>query len=157
MRRRNRESVDGQTLVEFALIIPIFIMLLMGVLDLGRAVYAYHTLNNAAREGARQAIVDQYVLHIEERAIAHATGVATSADDVDVDFRNAATPSAAGSCDSKVGTDAIVGCVAVVRVSHDFQAVTPIIGNIVGVIAMAGEGRFPVGYDCSASSCPLGD
>lgn len=157
MRRRNRGTPRGQTLVEFALIIPIFILLLMGVLDLGRAVYAYHTLNNAAREGARQATVDQYIVHIEERAAGHAVGLGASVDDVDVDFRAAGTPDAVNSCGSNVGKHDIVGCVAVVRVSHQFHAATPVIGTIVGVIEMAGESRFPVGFNCAAASCPLGD
>ena len=49
----------GQGLVEFALVFPVFILLLFGILDLGRAVYAYNTIGDAAREGARVAIVNQ--------------------------------------------------------------------------------------------------
>jgi len=47
----------GQTLVEFALILPIFILLLVSIFDLGRVVWANDTLSNAAREAARFAIV----------------------------------------------------------------------------------------------------
>ena len=50
----------GQGLIEFALVIPIFLLLLVALFDLGRAVFAYNTLTNAAREGARMAIVNQY-------------------------------------------------------------------------------------------------
>ena len=49
----------GQALVEFALVLPILILLLVGIFDFGRAVYAFNTVNNAAREGVRLAIVDQ--------------------------------------------------------------------------------------------------
>ncbi len=49
--RRHR----GQALVEFALILPIFFMLLAGTLDLGRVAYAQITVTNAAREGAMEA------------------------------------------------------------------------------------------------------
>ena len=49
----------GQGLVEFALVFPVFILLLFGIFDLGRAVYAYNTIGDAAREGARVAIVNQ--------------------------------------------------------------------------------------------------
>ena len=45
--------------MEFALVFPVFILLLFGILDLGRAVYAYNTIGDAAREGARVAIVNQ--------------------------------------------------------------------------------------------------
>lgn len=47
----------GQALVEFALIIPVFLALLMGILDFGRVVWATTSLSSAAREAARFAIV----------------------------------------------------------------------------------------------------
>ena len=46
-------STEGIALVEFALILPILILLLVGILDTGRAVNAYVTISNASREGAR--------------------------------------------------------------------------------------------------------
>jgi PKD repeat protein len=54
-RHRRRPRSRGQSLVEFALILPIMMVLLAAVLDLGRVFYATITLNNAAREGAFQA------------------------------------------------------------------------------------------------------
>jgi hypothetical protein len=47
----------GQALVEFALVAPIFFLLLFAVIEFGRYVYQVQILNNAAREGARYAIV----------------------------------------------------------------------------------------------------
>jgi len=55
MRRNGR--TEGQALVEFALIIPIFLALLFGVVDLGRVIWANDSLASAAREGARYASV----------------------------------------------------------------------------------------------------
>ena len=55
MRRGAAHRRRGQALVEFALVIPIFLLVLFGLLDMGRAVYANHTLNQAAREAARLA------------------------------------------------------------------------------------------------------
>jgi Flp pilus assembly protein TadG len=43
----------GQALVEFSLAIVVFLMLLMGVFDLGRAIYQYNGVAQAAREIAR--------------------------------------------------------------------------------------------------------
>jgi len=43
----------GSSLVEMALTLPMLLLLLFGVLDLGRAVYAQNVITNAAREGAR--------------------------------------------------------------------------------------------------------
>jgi hypothetical protein len=50
----------GQTLVEFALVIPIVLLLLLGFFDLGRALINYSALTNAVREGARSGIVMAY-------------------------------------------------------------------------------------------------
>ena len=50
-------TVSGQALVEFALVAPIFLFALMTLIEFGRAVYYAQMLHNAAREGARYAIV----------------------------------------------------------------------------------------------------
>lgn len=47
----------GQALVEFALVLPILLMLLCGIIDFGWIYYNQITLNNAAREGARYAVI----------------------------------------------------------------------------------------------------
>jgi Flp pilus assembly protein TadG len=54
---RSRHRSAGQALVETALILPVFLMLLMGIVDLGRAVWATTSLASAAREATRYAIV----------------------------------------------------------------------------------------------------
>lgn len=43
----------GQAVVEFALVLPVFILLLLGAVEFGRAYLDLHLLTNAAREGAR--------------------------------------------------------------------------------------------------------
>lgn len=50
----------GQTLVEFALVLPVFIVMLFGLLDAGRYVYMNSVLSQAAREGARVAAVEAF-------------------------------------------------------------------------------------------------
>ncbi len=52
--RSRRES--SQALIEFALISPVLLVLLFGIIDIGRAVFYYDTVNHAAREGARTAV-----------------------------------------------------------------------------------------------------
>ena len=46
----------SQALIEFALVSPVLLLLVFGIIDIGRAVFYYDTLNHAAREGARVAI-----------------------------------------------------------------------------------------------------
>jgi Flp pilus assembly protein TadG len=47
----------GQALVEFALVFPIFAIMLFGIVDLGRYVFTANSLDNGAREAARSASV----------------------------------------------------------------------------------------------------
>jgi TadE-like protein len=59
--RRRRPRTRGQALAEFALVAPIFFLMVFALMDFGRYVYYVQTLNNAAREGARYAIVHGYL------------------------------------------------------------------------------------------------
>jgi Flp pilus assembly protein TadG len=52
-RRRSR----GQSIVEFALVAPLFLIMLFGVIEIGRLVWTHHELTNGTREGARLAMV----------------------------------------------------------------------------------------------------
>ena len=53
--RRNRQ---GAAVVEFAVVAPIFSMLVFGMIEFGRAIMVEQILTNAAREGARVAVLD---------------------------------------------------------------------------------------------------
>ena len=47
----------GQSLVEIAILLPLLLLIFMLMLDLGRAVYYYSVIHNAAREGARYGVI----------------------------------------------------------------------------------------------------
>lgn len=53
-----RRAQRGQGLVEFALVLPIFLLAVFGLLDVGRLVYTNSALSQAAREGARLATTE---------------------------------------------------------------------------------------------------
>ncbi|HUS89454.1 MAG TPA: TadE family protein [Desulfosporosinus sp.] len=57
MIRRLWKGERGQALVEMALVLPLLFLLLFGVIEMGRVGYAYITVNNAARAGARVASI----------------------------------------------------------------------------------------------------
>lgn len=105
----------GQSVVEFALILPIFLLFLFGVIDLGRAVYAQTVLSNAVRDGARAAVVatrtdDQVVQAVIDAAV----GVPLTAANVTIS-----------------GTRQ-PGTAVTVSATYVFVPVTPIISRIVG-------------------------
>jgi Flp pilus assembly protein TadG len=80
--RDPRQAERGQSLVEFSLIVPVFLLLLLGMLELGFAFDHDLTLNYASREGARTgaalangskladcSTVDNYVVSAVERVL----------------------------------------------------------------------------------------
>jgi hypothetical protein len=54
---RHRAHARGQAMVEFAIVLPIFLAMLLGIVDFGRVIWATNSLSNAASEAARFAIV----------------------------------------------------------------------------------------------------
>ena len=140
MRTQNRvgrRGSRGQALVEFALILPIFILVLVGIFDFGRAVYAYNTISNASRQAVRLGIVDQNVIKIKADAVKASVSLGAGPADVDVFFK---TPDLSANCTAPVG----VGCVVVVTVHYHYNAATPLIGNLVGTINMSSTTREPI-------------
>lgn len=57
MKKLLLKSEKGQALVEFALVLPLLLALLCAIIDFGWLYYNQITLNNAAREGARFAVI----------------------------------------------------------------------------------------------------
>jgi Flp pilus assembly protein TadG len=57
MKKATQASLRGQSLVEWALILPALLLVLMVIIDLGRVTYTYSALFNSVREGARYAII----------------------------------------------------------------------------------------------------
>lgn len=54
---RSLRSRPGQGLVEFALLLPVLLLILMGILEFARAWNIRHVVTDAAREGARNLVV----------------------------------------------------------------------------------------------------
>ena len=79
MRGRYRGQ-RSQSMVEFALVAPLLLLLLFGIVDFGRVIYTYVTLSQAVNEGARVAIRDSALLptnaDVESAVKAHAVDVA---------------------------------------------------------------------------------
>jgi hypothetical protein len=149
---KRRRHHRGQTLVEFALILPILILLLMGIFDFGRAVYAYNTISNAAREAVRVGIVDQTcgTIGAEADARASSVGVTWNADPLD-SCRDAEGEIEISFLDPALdGTECTapiaLGCYAEVTVGYDFNASTPIISNLVGTLHLEATTRQGVEF-----------
>jgi Flp pilus assembly protein TadG len=134
----------GQTLVEFALVIPLVLLLFMGVFDFGRAIYSYNTISNAARDGARKAIVDQTVGAAAQEAAEQATALGLDPADTNQVQVRYLLPNLSGACPAEPSGGYGIGCIAEVRVQYTFRAITPVIGNVVGPIQLSTTTQIPV-------------
>jgi Flp pilus assembly protein TadG len=106
---------DGQSLVEMAIMLPLLILILFGVLDLGRGLHALVTIHNAARVGARYGIQHPNDYDgMKAAAVLEATnsGIAITLDDVAVACPDLVLPA---GCDR--------GAPIRVTISHDFVLV----------------------------------
>lgn len=134
-RRARGEHTRGQSLVEFALALPILLLLIFGLVDLGRAVYINNALAEAARDGARYGSV---------QARAYSDATRNGVEDW-VRARLDAIPNPTISAECTAG-NATFGCtvndILVVTVRSDFQMITPVIGQILGPMSL--EGRSEV-------------
>ena len=68
-RRDFLRGERGQSLVEFAITVPILLILILGIVDFARAWNVYQVLTDAGREGARVAVVDNGSSDAQIRAL----------------------------------------------------------------------------------------
>ena len=57
-RPRLRKKRTGAAAVEFAIVLPVFVLLVFGMIEYGRMVMVQQVITNASREGARRAVLD---------------------------------------------------------------------------------------------------
>ncbi len=155
-RRRNRKQA-GQGLVEFALVFPMIAFLIFAVIDIGRAVYAYNTITNAARQGARVAAVNQVTTSnttcqeakpVEDplnpewsiKACAAAAGVGLGVTTSAVTVGYSVPSGSTISCSPTLN----VGCLATVTVTYAWSPITPIAGTLIGAITMSSTSQIPI-------------
>jgi Flp pilus assembly protein TadG len=154
-----RRAERGQGLVEFAIVIPVIALFMFGLLDLGRAVFTYNTVAQAARQAARMAIVDQTVDNIKSTAISAAPTVGMTSSDVAVCFKTATTTqqNCSSSTDDCPSSDRVIGCLAIVVVSVSYQPMTPIVSTLFSSIGFSSTSIEPIEYVCpygTHTTCP---
>lgn len=103
---RGRAGVDqGAAAVEFALLVPLLLLILLGVIDFGRAFNIQETLTQAAREGARG-----YALGLTSNPTAATQNAAVGVTGITVSY---GTQASTGGADSPGGTCASSGALNV--------------------------------------------
>lgn len=156
--RRPGDRDRGQGLVEFALVFPLVMLLILGGIDIARGVFAYNTLANAARHGARVAAVNQLdpatpgpcneSMPIEDtiaprwswRGCTVSTGSSAGAAPGNVTVAYAAPPGVTISCSPTLR----VGCIATISVTATWQPITPVISQLIGPISLSATSEHVV-------------
>lgn len=138
----------GQTLAEFAIVLPVLLLAFMGIYDLARVAYTFNAVADAARNGVREAIVNQTCADVFERAKSAAPAVDLSmSDSIEVTIYRSAvvsnTPTPETCAGGLLGGYGI-GYLAEVRVRTTFTAITPIISQIIGAIPITSAARLPI-------------
>jgi Flp pilus assembly protein TadG len=109
-----RERAQG--LVEFAVVLPLFLVLLLATIDFGWALRAYVTATNSAREGARSGAVGATEANIKAKAVSTSSGLLSTTDV------------------SVTGAQGASGSAVTVNVSYDYDYITPL-GGILNFIS----------------------
>lgn len=129
----SRGGRRGQAIVEFAMVLPVFLVLLFALLDFGRVVFAQNTVAQAAREASRFAAVADSHFDcgaVTATAIRNAPGLGLNNGDVSCSYPDGALP----------------GGRAVVTVSTRVELLTPLISQLLGgsfVVESTSRGYIP--------------
>ncbi|MEA3339476.1 MAG: TadE/TadG family type IV pilus assembly protein [Chloroflexota bacterium] len=122
MFRWHKKKERGQSMLEFALVLPVLLVVLAGVLDLGRLYFSYVAVTDAAGEGASYAAI-----HPDNTAeiIARAQDATGGLVEIDEDLIQVYYPE---DLDRAIAVDVI----------YEFTLATPVVGAILpdGVIML---------------------
>ena len=170
MSTRQRGSAArprGQTLVEFALVLPVFLLLLFAVIDGGRYVFLSSAMSNAAREGARLGSVEASWRGSTDPSCGAIGGPVCPANDTQLRnhitaaanrqmapfgsvsdlYLSCTAPSGAlptGAWTTTTCTNPEAGGRLSVRVTYTWRAITPLISNIMGTITTSGSASVSI-------------
>ncbi len=121
-RRRHGRGERGQSLVEFVLVLPIFLLLLFAIIDFGMGFHAWITVTNASREGARIGVVGASETEIVNK-------VMSSASSLDPGKLSVTVTNAQGASGDPITVD----------VSYQYDLITPL-SNILTLVGGGGIG-----------------
>jgi Flp pilus assembly protein TadG len=140
---RGPTAAPGQALVEFALVMPLLAILLFGLIDMARFVYSNNSVNEVAREAARQGTVARRPPVCDAlgrvaciKALVHDRITAVSVTDADIHVVCYRVPSTNAQpldtfteANDNCGSEWQGGDLVKVRISSNFWLATPVLGQ----------------------------
>ncbi|HEY6326354.1 MAG TPA: TadE/TadG family type IV pilus assembly protein [Candidatus Cybelea sp.] len=136
MRPRNGER--GSTLAETALVMGVLLLLTLGIMDFARALYTYSFVANAARQGARWAIVRGSQCTQLDHCNAKSSDVQTYVQSLSEGAMKASNITANLGFPACSGSNA-PGCVAEVTVQYPFTFVAPFVSKLTLTMSSTSE------------------
>jgi Flp pilus assembly protein TadG len=117
----NRSGERGQSLLEFAAVVPIFLLVVMGVVDFGVGLKSWIQITNAAREAARFGAIhcsagDMGGISVEDLVVQRAVDSATG---LDLDASNVTVT----NCVANTSTQSVT-----VDIDYDYKLISPLGG-----------------------------
>ena len=146
MNKRQCDPI-GQSAVEFALVLPLILLLFLLFIDMGRLVYFHSALYNAVREGARYAVVSQFTsstqraVDIQQKVVGYSVAVPISPSDVSI------------WCDGDPTNTTENPCSELVTVSAQAE-IQPVIFFLAW--ALGGEDTFNIKAEATMQMTPYG-
>jgi Flp pilus assembly protein TadG len=132
MGQRKRKNESGQGLVEFALVLPVLLLVLLSILEGGLLLFNQHVITNASREGARYGIVAR----VSRRSGAEITNVvnAYTADHLITFGEGVPVTTVTTNTSSGSPSDAVFGDNLTVQVAfrYDFLVLPNFVGQLTG-------------------------
>jgi len=116
-KRKDARAERGQGMVEFVLVLPIFLLLVFAIMDFGMGFHAWLTVTNSAREGARVGAVRASQADIVQR-------VQDTSDSLDQSNMTITVTNAQGDPGESV----------IVDVDYEYTLITPL-DNLMGMIS----------------------
>ena len=119
-RRRFWACERGAELIEFAFVFPTLLLVMLGIIDFGFLFQRYEVVTNAAREGARVAILPGYAdADVQARVNQYLTAAGLTPTDV---------PTVGAPQPLNVGTQCITVRPVTVAYQHQFLFLGPMVG-----------------------------
>ncbi|MFE4543802.1 TadE/TadG family type IV pilus assembly protein [Arthrobacter sp. NPDC056727] len=131
-----KASERGAVAVEFAILAPVLIMILLGIMEFGRAYNVQNSLTNAAREGVRSMAVNNNPTAALSAAKNAASLVSPKLQDSNVAFAFQTVPAT-----TPAPTSCSAGVQVTVTISYNLSTMT----GIAGPFAMKGKGTMLCG------------
>jgi Flp pilus assembly protein TadG len=138
---------EGAELIEFALVFPLLLLLMFGIMDFGLLLQRSETVTNAAREGARIAVLPGYAqADVEARVTQYLAAAGLKATPAFHHYANALNVGGA--------------CVTLKGITVDYPHQYLVIGKIIGLFGGSGfttktlTATAKMRYEGAAAACP---